>query len=173
MENFCGVAGDLMSASVPGGRFERTTALMERLGIFFLTTRRGVRHTDGAKMGWLQSATVTSFWSSALLCGTASTDNETNPQRLYGVQSTNRYFKDAFHRVIVNQEQEAINPERKGTKACLHYDYMVPAGGSVVVRLRLTPEPLAQPLKDVDQIIAQRHVESDEFYAAIHPPRAC
>jgi hypothetical protein len=31
------------------------------------------------------------------------TDNETNPQRLYGVQSTNRYFKEAFHRAIVNQ----------------------------------------------------------------------
>ena len=100
------------------------------------------------------------------------TDNETNPQRLYGVQSTNRYFKDAFHRAIVNQEQEAINPERRGTKACLHYDYMVPAGGSVVVRLRLTEQPLTEPLKDVDHIIAQRHAEADEFYAAVHPPKA-
>jgi Mannosylglycerate hydrolase MGH1-like glycoside hydrolase domain len=100
------------------------------------------------------------------------TDNETNAQRLYGVPSANKYFKDAFHRAIVNGEQEAVNPANRGTKACLHYEYTVPAGGSVVVRLRLTPEVLKDPLKDVDQIIAQRRAEADEFYAAIHPPKA-
>ena len=100
------------------------------------------------------------------------TDNETNAQRLYGIPSANTYFKDGFHRAIVDGEQEAVNPNRTGTKACLHYEYLVPAGGSVVVRLRLTPEVLKDPLKDVDQIIAQRREEADEFYAAIHPPKA-
>jgi hypothetical protein len=100
------------------------------------------------------------------------TDNETNAQRLYGIPSANRYFKDAFHRAIVNGEQEAVNPNRTGTKACLHYEYMVPGGGSVVVRLRLTTETLKAPLEDVDRIIAQRRVEADEFYAAVHPPKA-
>jgi hypothetical protein len=100
------------------------------------------------------------------------TDNETNAQRLYGIPSANKYFKDGFHRAIVDGEQEAVNPNRTGTKACLHYEYLVPAGGSVVVRLRLTPEVLKDPLKDVDQIIAQRREEADEFYAAIHPPKA-
>ena len=100
------------------------------------------------------------------------TDNETNAQRLYGVPNAFPYFKDAFHRAVINGEQEAVNPNRTGTKSCLHYEYMVPAGGSVVVRLRLTPDQLSAPLKDVDSIISQRHAEADEFYAAVHPPKA-
>jgi len=100
------------------------------------------------------------------------TDNETNAQRLFGIPSANQYFKDAFHRAIVNGEQEAVNPNRTGTRSCVRYEYVVPAGGSVVVRLRLTPEQLKAPLGDVDQIVAQRRAEADEFYAAIHPPKA-
>ena len=100
------------------------------------------------------------------------TDNETNTMRLYGVPSVHRYFKDAFHRAIVNGEHDAVNPHRTGTKACLHYRYLVPAGGSVVVRLRLSPEQLQSPLQAVDEIVARRRVEADEFYAAIHPPKA-
>ncbi len=100
------------------------------------------------------------------------TDNETNSERLYGVASSNEYFKDAFHRAVVSGQHDVVNPNRRGTKACLHYQYNVPAGGSVVLRLRLTPELLKSPLRDVDQIINQRRTEADEFYAAIHPPKA-
>ncbi|QNI34874.1 glucosidase [Alloacidobacterium dinghuense] len=100
------------------------------------------------------------------------TDNETNAQRLFGIPSAYRYFKDAFHSAVVNGEQDAVNPNRSGTKACLHYEYLVPAGGSVVLRLRLTPEMLNSPLEDVDKIINQRRAEADEFYAVIHPPKA-
>lgn len=100
------------------------------------------------------------------------TDNETNSQGLYGVPSANRYFKDGFHRAILHGEKEAVNPLRTGTKACLHYEYTIPAGGSAVVRLRLTPELLKAPLEAVDQVIAQRHMDADEFYSAIQPPKA-
>jgi hypothetical protein len=100
------------------------------------------------------------------------TDNETNTQRLYGVPSVNNYVKDAFHRAIVSGEISAVNPNRTGTKACIHYTYNVPAGGSVVLRLRLTPELLKKPLRDVDQVVEQRRGEADEFYAAIHPAKA-
>jgi hypothetical protein len=92
--------------------------------------------------------------------------------RLYGVRSANRYFKDAFHRTIVNGDQDALNSDHRGTKAGLHYECSVPAGGSVVLRLRLTPETLKAPLEDVDRIIEQRRHEADEFYSAIQPPKA-
>ena len=100
------------------------------------------------------------------------TDNETNVERLYGVPSANRYTKDAFHRAIVNGEAEAVNPNRTGTKACLHYEYNVPAGGSVVLRLRLSPDGPRISLSDVDEIVDRRKAEADEFYAAIQPPKA-
>jgi Glycosyl hydrolase family 63 C-terminal domain len=100
------------------------------------------------------------------------TDNETNAKRLYGVPNATPYCKDAFHRAIVNGEQGAVNPNLSGTKSCLHYQYTVPSGGSVVLRLRLTPEPTKAPLKDIDEIIARRRAEADEFYAVIQPPKA-
>ncbi len=102
------------------------------------------------------------------------TNNETNParSRVVGAPSGEPYYKDAFHRYIINGEQAAINPARTGTKACLHYERMVPPGGSIALTLRLTPEQSAAQLKDVDQVIVQRRAEADEFYNVIHPPNA-
>jgi len=102
------------------------------------------------------------------------TDNETNAPRVWGAgaQSRSAWVKDAFHRYIVGGE-DVINPARVGSKACLHYaNLQVPAGGSVVLRLRLTDTPLAQPLTDVDTIVARRRAEADEFYAMLHPATA-
>lgn len=102
------------------------------------------------------------------------TDNETHGERVFGAGSQSRsgHVKDAFHRHVIHGEP-SINPEQKGTKACLHYKEMiVPAGGSVTLRLRLTDGEMKQPLADIDKIIEQRRAEADEFYAAIHPPEA-
>ncbi|HEX8292959.1 MAG TPA: hypothetical protein VF570_14470, partial [Pyrinomonadaceae bacterium] len=103
------------------------------------------------------------------------TFNETNNPRVWGAHARSRrpYVKDAFHRHVVDGERAAVNPEPQGTKACFHYaDLNVPAGGSVVVRLRLTDETLDEPLRDVDEIVAARRREADEFYEEIHPPKA-
>ncbi|HVO81015.1 MAG TPA: hypothetical protein VMT28_09800 [Terriglobales bacterium] len=101
------------------------------------------------------------------------TDNETNGPRIFGPHAISRspYVKDAFHRRIIYGE-ECTNPACIGTKACIQYKYRVPAGGSVVLQLRLTPEQIPAPLQDVDSVIQKRKAEADEFYAAIHPPKA-
>jgi hypothetical protein len=100
------------------------------------------------------------------------TDNESNAVKLYGCASDRKPFvKDAFHRHIIHREA-CVNPQRRGTKACVRFDYQVPAKGSVVLRLRLTPKKLDDALTDVDRIVATRKAEADEFYEAVHPPRA-
>jgi hypothetical protein len=102
------------------------------------------------------------------------TNNETNRERLYGCQARNEspYVKDAMHRHVVFGEA-CVNPDRTGTKAALHYQFDVPAGGSVVVRLRLTDrDDLQQPIEEVDGIVAARLREANEFYEEIHPPSA-
>jgi hypothetical protein len=110
------------------------------------------------------------------------TCNETNMERVYGSGSHSRrpHVKDAFHRSIINKEP-GLNSEPFGTKAALHYFFPeVPAGGSVVVRLRLSPsrEPSSAPLPafhsltPVDDIVSQRRGEADEFYNSIHRPGA-
>src|SRR5262249_2500863 len=90
-----------------------------------------------------------------------------------GHDSRRPYAKDAVHRQIILGEP-ACNPGREGTKAALHYAFpAVPPGGSVVLRLRLTEDAgLADPLAEVDGLMALRKAEADEFYAAIQPPGA-
>jgi hypothetical protein len=105
------------------------------------------------------------------------TDNETNFRRIYGPheQDPTPYVKDAFHRHVVLGEP-ATNPDRTGTKSCARIDRMVPARGSVTVRLRLTGapvhEPIADPLAEVEGIIEARRREADAFYETVHPPLA-
>jgi hypothetical protein len=101
------------------------------------------------------------------------TNNETNGPAVWGPEtsSASRWTKDAFHRHVI--AGQPTNPEQAGTKACLHYRASVPAGDSVVLRLRLMPNrPEGNPIADVDAVVSQRRAEADEFYAAIHPPRA-
>jgi len=101
------------------------------------------------------------------------TNNETNASRLYGSSVVNRspYVKDAFHRYVVNGEK-CVNPRQVGTKACIHYRCEVARGGSIVFRLRLTEKETPSPLRDLDMLVEERKKDADEFYEAIHPPKA-
>jgi hypothetical protein len=102
------------------------------------------------------------------------TNNETTCERVFGAHAKSRspFVKDAFHRHIINGEN-CVNPKSFGTKACLHYAAkVVPAGGSIVVRLRLTDGAPSKPLADLDGIVTTRRAEADEFYATIHPMNA-
>jgi hypothetical protein len=101
------------------------------------------------------------------------TDNETNQAEIYGVNAADglSYFKDAFHRHIINGEP-CVNPERKGSKACVHYERIVPAGRHIRIELRISPEQLTTPFADTDAIFERRQNEADEFYDSIHPAAA-
>jgi len=101
------------------------------------------------------------------------TYNETNAERVFGPGAKSRrpFVKDAFHRHLVNGE-DTVNPDEIGTKACADYRLLVPAGGSVVLRMRLTPARLEDPLTEVDATLEKRRREADEFYAALQPPQA-
>lgn len=82
-------------------------------------------------------------------------------------------MKDAFHRWLIEKE-DCTQPALEGSKAAIDYSWdAVPAGGSVALRLRLSDNlALADPLREVAPTIDQRRAEADEFYAAIHHPRA-
>lgn len=101
------------------------------------------------------------------------TDNESNKPVLYGAKAADdrRYFKDAFHRHIINGES-SVNTEMHGTKACVNYERMVPAGGQVSIELRISQEQLDKPFANTDAIFELRKKEADEFYDSIHPPGA-
>ncbi len=65
-------------------------------------------------------------------------DNETNTRRLFGRSEASGYFKDAFHEFVVGGNKNAVNPERKGTKAAALYQFNLSAGGSATVCVRLS-----------------------------------
>lgn len=91
-------------------------------------------------------------------------DNSTNRVRLYGVTNKNsNYPKDAINDYVVD-EQDTLNPEKKGTKASGHFEVVIPAEGEYTVRVRMSPEPLENPFDDYDALFQERLSEADEFY---------
>ena len=94
-------------------------------------------------------------------------DNETNSARLYGHNGVHGYYKDAFHEYVIRGDMAAVNPQQSGTKAAVHYHKVVPAGGTVILRLRLSREPQTNPFAEFTKVMKQRRSEADEFYAAL------
>lgn len=99
-------------------------------------------------------------------------DNETNTAALYGTPSATPYPKDAVNRYVVHGEADAVNPERRGTRAALRYRFdAVAPGETVTVRLRLVADE-APPRAlggSFDATLADRRAEADDFYATAIP----
>ena len=98
------------------------------------------------------------------------TENESNAQLLWGQPNASPYVKDAFHTCVTAGNRAVVNPDRVGTKAAAHHVLDVPAGGSQVVRLRLTGVPVKDAFKGFEHIVESRIAEADEFYKRITPP---
>jgi hypothetical protein len=99
------------------------------------------------------------------------TDNETNAARLFGAPNPSPYVKDAFDAYVVHGRKDAVNPEHTGTKAAAHYVLDVPAGGEVVLRLRLSAASEKAGPASADHVIAERIREADVFYARHIPAK--
>ena len=97
------------------------------------------------------------------------TENESNNNRLWGQANASPYVKDAFHEYVASGNQEAVNPDRIGTKAAAYYRLEVPAGGSKVIRLRLGQKTAVNSFAMFDEAFAARINEADEFYDRITP----
>jgi len=96
------------------------------------------------------------------------TENESNSQRLFGVNNASPWLKDAFGEFVIHGRKEAVNPANVGTKAAAYYQLNVPSGGEVSIRLRLSADegPGKDALDDdFEHLLAQRIREADQFYA--------
>jgi Glycosyl hydrolase family 63 C-terminal domain len=102
------------------------------------------------------------------------TENETNNQRIFGTPDAGPYVKDGINNYVVDGKQDAVNPQKTGTKAAAHYQVDVGAGKTAMIRLRLTdmaPAALRAPFDNFAEIMQGRQREADEFYRAITPER--
>ncbi|MFO0554252.1 MAG: glucosidase [Polyangiaceae bacterium] len=106
------------------------------------------------------------------------TENETNLTRLYGAPNRERYVKDAFHERVVHGNEGAVNPAEIGTKAAFHHRLVIPAGGTVTLKLRLHDPDVAHhrqpntPLfgSEFDAVFELRRREADRFFGHRTPP---
>ena len=98
------------------------------------------------------------------------TDNDTNVVRLYGVEAPHRFFKDGINDFVVGGQAGAVNPAGTGTKAAAHYELLVAPGASATIRVRFAPAAARRATgSGVDDVLAERRAEADEFYEGIVP----
>ena len=106
------------------------------------------------------------------------TENDTNFERFGRGANPTPYVKDAFNNYLVHGQQAAVNPEKRGTKACARYGFTIDAGSSHVIRLRLTDTAPAASGSSADKgpfgsefrsLMVRRKDEADEFYSAVIP----
>jgi hypothetical protein len=108
------------------------------------------------------------------------TENETNTQRIFGAPNRSPYVKDSINDYVVLGLPEVVNPEKKGTKAAMHYRLTVNPSESQVVRLRLSTvapaefapcngQPSGPFSGRFEEILNARRGEADEFYATVIP----
>jgi hypothetical protein len=110
------------------------------------------------------------------------TENDTNNERLFPqYPNATPYVKDGINNYVVQGQQHAVNPERKGTKVAAHYRLQVSPGKSSSVRMRLTRQApatkvstgkaVAHPFeRTFGEILSTRLREADEFYRDVIPP---
>jgi hypothetical protein len=106
------------------------------------------------------------------------TENETNTERLVGTPCSCPYVKDGIGNYIVHGKEDAVNPEKQGTKVSAQYPLTLGAGESRTVRLRLSDQPMQGSGKALgghfgkafDSVLKTRLQEADEFYSTVIPP---
>ncbi len=100
------------------------------------------------------------------------TENETNAERLWQAENPIPYVKDAFHRRIVRDETDAVNPGLSGTKFGAWSRWTVQPGQRIRVDLVLSHKPNSAPFAKSEAIFSARRSEADVFYDEMLP-EAC
>ena len=99
------------------------------------------------------------------------TENETNKAKLFNAANETPFVKDGINDYIVHGKQDAVNPERRGTKAAGRYTLTLLPGESQTIKLRLSDDlKLQAPFGAAfTQAFDERLREADEFYETLAP----
>ena len=126
------------------------------------------QHPDLDKR-WLYCANAKGDKSPQLLF----TENNTNHEKLSCEPEFNqsKHLKDGFHKYVVENKKDAVNPDNIGTKFAAYYTLELQPGETTAIQLRLCDKPdletpFGQPFNDTFQV---RQQEADEFYRRVSP----
>ncbi len=95
-------------------------------------------------------------------------ENNTNNEAVFGSESETPYTKDGINNAIVGGDQSAVNGDG-GSKAAAVATATLDAGATMVLLTRFTETELDDPFDDADTVLATRHQEAEDFYAAWQP----
>jgi len=73
------------------------------------------------------------------------TENESNAQRLWGVENRAPFVKDGINDTVVNRAEGRLNPQGVGTKVAVHYPLVIVPDETKTVLLRLSANPQSMP----------------------------
>ena len=68
------------------------------------------------------------------------TENESNSEKLWGQPNKSPFVKDAFHRAVIEGEQQAVNPAKQGSKSSAWHQLVIEPGAEEIIDLVLTNE---------------------------------
>ena len=95
------------------------------------------------------------------------TENESNGQRLWGIENRTPYVKDGIHEAVVAGARDKVNPAGTGTKVAAHYSVSIEPGTTWTCMLRLAPVRQSDPFAGAAEVFATRVAEANEFYREI------
>lgn len=97
------------------------------------------------------------------------TENETNTQRLFNAANSGPYVKDGFHRLIINKENDAVNPTQEGTKFAAHHVLTCDPDTETIVELVLLSHKDDSPFANSKKCFSTRKQEADTFFDELIP----
>ncbi|MGZ8153443.1 MAG: MGH1-like glycoside hydrolase domain-containing protein, partial [Methylovulum sp.] len=100
------------------------------------------------------------------------TENDSNSEKLWGQPNKSQYVKDAFHRVVIDDEKQAVNPANQGSKSAAWHQLVIEPGAEEMIDLVLTNEQTVLTPADFEAIFKQRRQEADQFYQSLLPAQA-
>ena len=113
-----------------------------------------------------EALAIKKFYSRVAAVEALFCENETNSQKIFGIPSENKFFKDGINDYIT-KGLDKINPKKEGTKAAFCIDTEIEAGESKTFDFRLSPHEMDNAFYDFDEVLRLRKEESDLFYDEI------
>jgi hypothetical protein len=99
------------------------------------------------------------------------TENETNKEKIYGIDNETPFVKDAFHTAVINNDFSIFKDKNNGTKFSPVYRMNIEPADTARFRLRISrKKDLQKPLgKEYDIAFTNSKKKADDFYKAILP----
>ena len=94
---------------------------------------------------------------------------------MFGVDNYTTYVKDAFHRYMIDGEEDATKPDGRGTKVTALYALKLKAGESFKIKIKLDNRADCESFEsedhfsaeNFDNIVEQRILDADDFYSKV------